>query len=221
MTGTELDGFSTATVSDALDRLGLPTQVAGLRACTPPYRVVGRATTLRYAPVDVSGGTVGDFIDDVPPGAVIAIDNRGREDVTVWGDLLSTVAAHRGIAGTVIDGTFRDVDAIEALGYPIYARSVWMRTGKDRVALVERDGPITLGGVLVHPGDLLFGDRSGLVVIPQDMERKVLDVASGIEAAERRIRDAVLAGARLDETRRAHGYHQLQRRVDAATDEEN
>lgn len=204
--------LSTATVSDALDRLGIATQVPGLRPYSGPPRVCGRASTLRYAPIGPAGGTVGDFIDDVPPGAVIAIDNAGRTDVTVWGDLLSVVADKRGLGGTVIDGTFRDLDAVDAIGYPIFARHVWMRTGKDRVALVERDGPISLGGVAVLPGDLLLGDRSGVLVVPRDEENRVLDVAVAIDEAEDRIRTDVLGGARLDAARAHHGYHRLQSR---------
>nr|WP_221179402.1 RraA family protein [Streptomyces botrytidirepellens] len=98
---------------------------------------MGPAFTVRYAPVDESSdGTVGDFLDDVPPGSVIVIDNDGRTDVTVWGGIMSEVAAHRGIAGTVINGVCLDVSASLARNYPLFSRGRFMRTGKDRVRLV-------------------------------------------------------------------------------------
>ncbi|MBO0831123.1 MAG: RraA family protein, partial [Actinobacteria bacterium] len=95
-------------VSDALDRLGIAGQCIGIRPLDRRFRLIGRAFTVRYVPVGVSRGTVGDFVDDLEPGQVPVLDNAGRVDATVWGDLL-TVTAHRmGLAGTVIDGICRD-----------------------------------------------------------------------------------------------------------------
>ena len=105
------------------------------------FRLVGRAWTLRYGTVGEDPGTVGDYIDDLGLGQVVVLDNQGRRDATVWGDLLTTVAAGRGVAGTVIDGVCRDVDRSIELGYPIFSRGNWMRTGKDRVRVEEIGGP--------------------------------------------------------------------------------
>ena len=91
-------------------------------------------------PRGLSGKSVGDYIDDVPTGAVVVIDNGGRLDATVWGDILTTVAHRDGVAGTVIDGVCRDVGRSIELGYPIFARANTMRTGKDRVAAAEAYG---------------------------------------------------------------------------------
>ena len=71
--------------------------------------MAGRAWTLLYGPAANPPGTVGDYIDDVPPGSVIVLDNGGRDNATVWGDILTEIAKRRGIAGTVIDGVCRDV----------------------------------------------------------------------------------------------------------------
>ena len=105
------------------------------------FRLVGRAWTLRYGTVGEDPGSVGDYIDDLGPGQVVVLDNQGRRDATVWGDLLTTVAAGRRVAGTVIDGVCRDVDRSIELGYPIFSRGNWMRTGKDRVRVEEIGGP--------------------------------------------------------------------------------
>jgi regulator of RNase E activity RraA len=203
--------IDTATLSDALDRLGIAGQCLGIKPLSQDFRLVGRAFTLAYAPVG-PGGTVGDFIDDVPAGAVVAIDNGGRPDATVWGDILTMCAHRRGLAGTVIDGACRDTHLALGLGYPMYSRSYSMRTGKDRVQLEATQVPVNIGDARVGPGDILRGDSDGVVAIPRAREYEVLDVAEGIEAAEARIRALVESGVRLDEARRQQSYHLLQRR---------
>jgi regulator of RNase E activity RraA len=177
------------------------------------FRLCGPAFTVRYLPVDQSGGgSVGDFLDDVPHGAVVVIDNGGRNDATVWGDLMTTVAARNGLAGTVIDGVSRDTDRALELGYPIFARTTFMRTGKDRVALVDVNAPVKLGHHRVHAEDVVVGDADGVVVIPRARVAEVITVAAEIHNAEERIRALLRDGTRLDEARRQAGYHQLQRR---------
>lgn len=208
----QIRGLSTSAVSDALDRLGIPGQVLGLRPVDRNFRVAGRAFTLRYQPVDVNGGTVGDYIDEVDPGRVVVLDNGGRLDATVWGDILTVVAHRRGLGGTVIDGVCRDSPRSLELGYPIFSRSTYMRTGKDRVQVAEMEAPVSIGGVRVRPGDVLLGDADGIVVVPQEKEDQVLAGALEIEQTEQAIRELVQKGNRLDEARRQHGYHALQTR---------
>jgi 4-hydroxy-4-methyl-2-oxoglutarate aldolase len=148
----------------------------------------------------------------VPPGSVIVLDNGGRDNATVWGDILTEIAHRRGIAGTVIDGICRDVALCLQLGYPVFSKDHWMRTGKDRVQVEATGVPVNIGDARVAPGDLVRGDADGVVVIPKEHEARVLDTAEAIEAAEDRIRQAVRGGMRLDEARRQNKYHQLQTR---------
>jgi 4-hydroxy-4-methyl-2-oxoglutarate aldolase len=204
--------YDTATLSDALDRLGIAGQCARISPCDRSFRLTGRAFTLLYGPAGKPAGTVGDYIDDVPPGSVIVLDNGGREDATVWGDILTEIAHRRGIAGTVIDGINRDVSLCLSLGYPIYSRGTWMRTGKDRVQVEGTNINVTIGEARVSPGDILRGDADGVLVIPREHEESVLTVAAEIDAAEERIREATRTGERLDEARRRFRYHQLQTR---------
>ncbi|HTF47297.1 MAG TPA: RraA family protein, partial [Pseudonocardia sp.] len=204
--------LSTPTVSDALDRLGIAGQALGIAPLDRSFRLVGRAWTLRYGPVGQDRGTVGDYIDDLGPGDVVVLDNQGRLDATVWGDLLTIVAHRRQVAGTVIDGICRDVDRSLTLGYPIFSRGNWMRTGKDRVRVEATQVPVSVGGIRVEPGDLLLGDGDGVVVVPAARADEVLETAERIEGAEAAIRAAVEAGTPLGEARRAAGYHDLQRR---------
>ena len=208
-TTLEWVGLSSAEVSDALDFVGIAGQVSGIRAVVGEASMIGRAATVRYVPA--VGGSVGDFIDDVPPGAVVAVDNSGRLDCTVWGGILSEVAVRRGIAGAAINGACRDTATAEEAGFPLFARINYMRTGKDRVRLEATNETVSFGDVPIHPGDIIVGDRDGLVVVPSAAESEVLDRAHRIREAEERIVALVRAGESLVAARAAEGYHLLQR----------
>ncbi|GAQ64218.1 MULTISPECIES: RraA family protein [Streptomyces] len=200
----------TASVSDALDSLGLPGSLHGIGALRQGQRTVGPVFTVTYEPVDEAGGTVGDFLDDVPAGAVILIDNAGRTDCTVWGGIMSQIAHARGIAGTVIHGTCRDVAIATDAGYPIWSVSRFMRTGKDRVRVAAVQTAVTIDGVLVHPGDILVADDDGAVAVPAARWDEVAGLARRIDRVEDAIVDSVRTGATLAEARARHGYHSLQ-----------
>jgi regulator of RNase E activity RraA len=204
--------LDTATISDALDRLGIVGQCYRITGRDPGFAMAGRAYTMRCGPASTPPGTVGDYIDDVPPGHVVVIDNGGREDATIWGDILTEIAHRRGLGGTLIDGISRDVALCRALGYPIFSRGHWMRTGKDRVQVEEIGCVVEIGGARVAAGDIVRGDADGAVVIPVAHEAAVLDAAEEIQAAEDRIREACRTGMRLDEARAKFKYHQLQTR---------
>lgn len=204
--------LDTATISDALDKLGIKGQCLGIKPRNHDFRMTGRAFTILYGPAGVEPGTVGDYIDDLEPGSVVVLDNGGREDATVWGDILTWLAHKKGVAGTVIDGACRDVHMCLKLGYPIYSRSYSMRTGKDRVQVDGTNLPVNIGNARVYPGDLMRGDSDGVVAIPKQYEEQVLEAAEAIEAAEVKIRAALESGMRLDEAREANKYHNLQTR---------
>lgn len=199
-------------ISDAMDRLGIPGQCAGIMPLDRAFRLIGRAWTLRYGPVGQDPGTVGDYIDDLGPGDVVVLDNQGRLDATVWGDLLTYTASRRKVAGTVIDGVCRDIDRALTMKYPIFARGNWMRTGKDRVRVEATGTPVSIGGVRVEAGDYLLGDGDGIVSIPQARISDVLNAAQEIAEAEENIRKAIASGASLRDARAANNYHKLQSR---------
>jgi 4-hydroxy-4-methyl-2-oxoglutarate aldolase len=205
-----LSRMDTTTVSDALDKLGIAGQCLGIKPLDPLFRVAGPAFTVRYVPCGTRGGTVGDYIDDLETGTVVALDNQQRMDATVWGDILTIVASRKGLGGTVIDGVCRDAPRAIELKYPIFARASHMRTGKDRVAVDAMQVSISIGGVRVDPGDFMLGDWDGVVVVPKERITEVADVATRIEQAEDRIRAAVERGERLDLARKNQGYHALQ-----------
>ena len=204
--------LDTTSLSDALDRLGIAGQCLNIKPLDHGFRLTGRAFTILYGPAGKPAGTVGDYIDDVEPESVVVLDNGGRENATVWGDILTWVAHRRGIAGTVIDGACRDTHLCRELKYPIYSRSYSMRTGKDRVQVEATNVVVNIGDARVAPGDLLRGDADGVLVIPREHEEAVLAAAEEIDSIEQRIRALVNEGKTLTEARKQLGYHQLQSR---------
>lgn len=207
------EGLDTPGVSDAMDRLGIPGQCLGI-APLDNYRrtVVGPAFTVKYVSCGQPAGTVGDFIDDVAEGDVIVIDNDGRTDCTVWGDIMTQYAGIRKIGATVIDGVCRDVARALRDGYPLFTRGRFMRTGKDRVEVAAVNGPVSIGRARVMARDIVVADANGVVVVPRGCARDVAETAHRIEAAESRIRELISLGMTLGEARAQLGYHRLQTR---------
>ena len=204
--------LSTAEISDALDAFGLPGSALGIGHIAGGTRLLGPAFTVRYVPVDSANpGTVGDYLDDVPAGAIVILDNAGRKDCTVWGGILSQLAARRRIGGTVINGVCRDTPEADEANYPLYACGRFMRTGKDRVEVQAVGEPISLGDVRVAAGDYIVGDLDGIVVVPRGRAVEVFERALTLRAAEHRIVEATLRGTSLAEARRQAAYHTLQR----------
>lgn len=206
----ELMKMDTASISDAMDKLGIPCGLLGIQAVIPGQRIYGEAYTVHYVPCGMDKGTVGDFIDDVQPGQVVVIDNGGRTYCTVWGDIMTFTAKTKGIAGTVIDGVCRDVDGIRKLGYPIYTKGKYMVTGKERVQVDAVNIPVAISGVQVRPGDLIIGDESGVVCVPAEKAEEVLKIAKHIEETEQKIIAEVKNGSTLKDARKKLGYHSLQ-----------
>ena len=203
--------LDTPSVSDAMDKLGLEAGCHGIKPVVTGVKFIGRAFTVKYRACGVvERGTVGDFLDDVLPGQVIVLDNGGRTDCTVWGDIMTIIAHRNGIAGTVIDGVCRDVPKIRELAYPIFTRDYYMMTGKDRVELEAVNVPVTVSKRQVRPGDIVMGDDSGVVVIPASRAEDVLKVALEIEEVEREILRRVETGQTLRAVRAEMKYHALQ-----------
>ena len=207
------EGLDTPGVSDAMDKLGIPGQCLGI-APLDNYRrtVVGPAFTVKYVSCGQPAGTVGDFIDDVAEGDVIVLDNDGRVDCTVWGDIMTQYAGLRKIAATVIDGVCRDVAKALGDGYPLFSRSRYMRTGKDRVEVAAVNEPVSIGTARVCARDIVVADANGVVVVPRARARDVAEAARKIEEIESRIREQIVAGKTLGEARTALSYHLLQRK---------
>ena len=208
------DGLDTPAVSDALDKLGLPGQCLGIAPLGNYSQVVvGPAFTVQYVAASVPAGTVGDFIDAVLPGDVVVIDNAGRTDCTVWGDIMTQYAGNRHIAATVIDGVCRDVNKALGDGYPIFSRGRFMRTGKDRVQVQSLNQPVSIGTARVCARDIVVADANGVVIVPRARAAEVAAYARQIELIEADIRALIAQGQTLESARAALGYHNLQRKA--------
>ena len=193
-----------------MDKIGIPCGLLGIHAVVPGKHICGRAFTVHYVPNGVVKGNVGDFLDDVQPGQVVVIDNGGRLYCTVWGDIMTFVATRKGIAGTVIDGVCRDIPGILENDYPIFTKSTYMVTGKDRVTVDYVNKPVAISGVQVCPNDIILADDTGAVCIPDAVAEKVADIAESIEKTEQAIIAEVKNGSTLKEARAKLGYHHLQ-----------
>ncbi|TPQ49311.1 diguanylate cyclase [Prosthecomicrobium hirschii] len=191
--------LSSAIVSDALDRIGDHGTIEGVVAQVPGRKMCGPAYTVRYTLAGAAMNRFADFLDDVPRGAVVAIDNGGRTEMSVWGDTLSLFATRHDFAGTIIDGVCRDIDGTRALAYPMFSRGTFMRTGKGRVGIESTQEPIRLGSVIVRPGDLIFADDTGAVAVPRERVGDVLEIAREIVERDRRFVEAVERGATIAE----------------------
>src|SRR5260370_16400799 len=127
-------------------------------------------------------------MDDGSAGMILMLDNRGREDCTVWGDILTEIAFRRQLGGTVIDGICRDVSLCRQNGYPVFASAHWMRTGKDRVQVDGLQVPVSIGGVRGLPVETARGDAGGGSGVPRPRQKTALGAAGAILPAERATR---------------------------------
>lgn len=189
--------LSSPIISDALDLIGINGTIEGVFTQVPGQKMCGPAYTVRYTPATATLDRFADFLDDVPQGSVVAIDNCGRTTVSVWGDTLSLFASKHRFAGTIIDGVCRDIDGTRELAYPMFSRGTFMRTGKGRIGIESTQEPIVLGAVIIRPGDLIFGDDTGAVAVPHAKIAQILDLAAKIVARDQAYVDAINRGASL------------------------
>jgi 3-hexulose-6-phosphate synthase / 6-phospho-3-hexuloisomerase len=181
---------STPNVSDAMHRGGA---LAGIPSVVPGKHMVGRALTVRTYPGDWAKPV--EAIDLAQPGDVLVIDAGGRPPA-VWGELATESCLQRKLAGVVIDGAIRDVDAIRALGFPAFARhcapNAWEPKGFGEIGT-----PIMISGVRVAPGDWIVGDDSGVVAVPAERALEIANRALDVLEAENRLRGEIRAGSTL------------------------
>jgi 4-hydroxy-4-methyl-2-oxoglutarate aldolase len=196
-----------AAVCDILDTLGYREQAMHqrLRPLDPDNcTIVGRARTARWMDVDYVeeqdpyGAEIG-FMDSLGPGdvAVHSTDHGGTN--APWGELMSTVAKMHGAAGCICDSMVRDCKKIIALGFPVFCQGIRPLDSMGRGKVMACDVPIRCGGVLVRPGDLVFADFDGVVVVPQGVEEQVLQLAADKVDKETASRQELFEGKTLRE----------------------
>jgi len=205
------DNLYTAVISDSLDDLGYRNQAMNerLRPINQDHVLVGRAKTVLC--VDVYHIHENSYdkeiaaIDSVQPGeVVVAATNRSVRN-GMWGELLSTASKMRGASGAVIDGLARDTKMIQKLDFPVFCTGFKPVDSKGRGVVIDYDCPIEAGDVLVHPGDVIFGDRDGIVVIPQAVLGQVFEAAMAKVTGENNSRRELLEGRLLREVYDKYG----------------
>ena len=206
----DCEQLDTASLSDALDSLGISGGLLGIHAQVPGTRCVGLAYTVQYEALSDASGFKGaaNYIDQVPAGAIVVSSNNARLDCTVWGDIMTHFALAKGIKGTLIDGAARDIDTVTRLKYPLFSRGRFMQSAKNRARLKAVQVPLEISGVTVNPGDILVCDASGCLVIPAAHAEEVVRRAKAVEATERDIIQAISSGSSLEQARQRHRYDQ-------------
>ena len=180
--------ITTASVADALWELGVAGHMDHEIKPFFKVKIVGPAVTVKEEPTTerVPPSHALELIDNSQPGSVIVIAIDGFRDVAVWGGLMTAGAFVNGLEGAVLDGGVRDVEEIERdFGFPVFSRSICPATTVGRFKTVAANEPVHVGGVIVNPGDLIVGDRDGVVVVPTALVKKVLKAAQDIEERER------------------------------------
>ncbi len=189
-----------SVVSDILDSLGYRDQAmdATIRPIYKEAIVVGRAhtvlsTDVYQMPTDPYSAEIA-AIDSLRPNDVLVAATNHSTRTCFWGELLSTTARARGARGAIIDGHVRDVRRIEQMQFPVFATGFRPIDSAGRGLVVAHGTPIVCGGVIVHPGDIVFGDSDGLVVIPQAVENETIERAKVKVAGESRAREDLERG---------------------------
>jgi RraA family protein len=165
---------------------------SAIRARSAATRVFGPAFTVRCQD-DFLG--VLRAIETAPPGHVIVVDGGGRQ-TALGGELFARGAIVRGLGGIIVDGGYRDISYVSGCPFPVYSRFVTPLAGTT-TKLGELQIPITCGGVVVRPGDMILADDEGIVVIDPDRLAPLLDAAANVKAGESRVIDKLDAGMPL------------------------
>lgn len=194
------ESLYSAVVSDALDALGFPRQSPrlALKPMTRPGLLVGRCKTTLW--VDMAHVDPRPYelelqaVDACQPDDVLIAAAGGSMRSGIWGELLTTAALNSGCVGAVIDGAIRDVTKIQAMNFPVFARDVCVYDSFNRQRVVDVDVPVELDGVQFCPGDLVFADEDGVVVVPQAVEKEAIRRAWEKVHAENEVRDAIRNG---------------------------
>jgi len=201
----------TAVIADSLDELGYRNQAMNeyVRPLFPECRFAGWARTVACADVfHVSENPYAkeiEAVDSILSGEVVVVSTAGSKRSARRGELLSTASRARGGRGAVIAGVVRDVKKIEALGFPVFATGIKPVDSRGRGLVIDCNVPVDSGGVLVSPGDLVFADYDGVIVIPARVLPAAIQLATNKATRENQTREELLRGAYLRDVYEKYG----------------
>lgn len=204
------DTLYAAVIADVLDAEGRPNQVlaAGIEHLAGAEVAVGRAFTIQACDeVEVEAAPYAKQIaatDAIAPGDVVVAAAETPAESAFWGELFSTAAIARGGRGAVIDGLIRDRRKIDELGFPTFGAGTRPVNSLARLTVHSYGVPVRCGGVVVRPGDLVFAEPDGTVIVPRELEAKVIEIALAQATKEDAMRADIAAGSLLGDAWRKH-----------------
>lgn len=188
--------ITTANVSDVLKSQGV--MHPGIKLAVPGCRMLGPAFTVKAYPGSII--TVHRALVEASPGDVIVVDGEGDVGAgALLGEIMALECQTKGFVGVVIDGGVRDLDGLRDLGFPVFARGVTPRVGTNR-RLGSTRIPVSCGGVVVHPGDIILGDSNGVVVMPRGEEAGLAVALEALLAKEEELVEGIKRGVFLAES---------------------
>lgn len=194
------DKLTASLVSDALDMAGARehSMRSEVHPVYPAAVVVGRAYPVQVVEIyDVSVGSfcgVLDCVNSLKTNDVLVMGCNGSMRAAIWGNMLATAAQVRGASGMVCDGAIRDVGELTAMKFPSFASGTNTLNARDRMMAINSGCPVNCGGVIINPGDIVFGDIDGVVVIPKELVKEVILLALKRDADEAQLLDRLLKG---------------------------
>jgi len=201
----------TAVIADALDEAGLHDRAMGenIRPLSPDAKFAGWARTIlchdvHYKPANPYELEI-EALDSILPGEAVVVSTGESRRNAPWGELLSTAARARGARGAVVDGLVRDVRMIQQLGFDVFATGIKPVDSIGRGVVIDYNVPVLCGGIVVTPGDLVFADYDGVVVIPVSVVDQVIQLALSKVTKENHSRTALKNGAYLRDVYAKYG----------------
>lgn len=184
-----LGAFGSATIHEAMGRSGdLPSQI---KPIAPGMKICGTAFTVDSPPG--SNLALHHALYAASPGDVLVVSLRGGFDYGYWGEIMAHAAIQRRLSGLVIDGCVRDADLLEQFEFPVFARGLCIR-GTEKYAGGSLGNPVVIGGAVVSTGDVVVGDRDGVVVIPRARVTATIEASAAREKKEQAIIEGLSAG---------------------------
>jgi 4-hydroxy-4-methyl-2-oxoglutarate aldolase len=203
----------TGVISDVLDGLGNMHHALApkIRPLDDGLILFGRARTALYMPVYHVEPATNPYeleialVDSLMPDDVAVMACPREERIGPWGELLTTAARARGAAGCVTDGLVRDVRLIREIHFPVFSGGIGPLDSKGRGVVMAVDVPAECGGVLIRPGDWIFGDVDGVLVIPAELAERAIELSLEKARAENTVREELAAGEKLAIVFARHG----------------
>lgn len=205
------DKLYVAVLSDVLDQLGYTHQATRIpfHAYTGIPKLLGRCKTSLWADMYDADPNPYELelqaVDSCQPGDVLICAAGGSTRSGIWGELLSTAARNSGCLGVIVHGGVRDIDKMRVMEFPVFATSRNPYDSQNRQRVVDLDVTVEIDGVRFRPGDLVMADEDGIVVVPQEVEERVIAAAIQKVDAENITRDAIKNGMKAWEAYQKFG----------------